>query len=188
MYRLLAVMLLLWLVAPAALAAKVAGVEIPDTARLSEAGPELKLNGAGVRKKLFVKVYVAALYLPEKAGAAPAVIAQSGPKRVSMHMLYSEVSREKLADGWNEGFASNHTGAEMERLRGRLERFNGLFETVREGEVIHLDYLPGTGTRVTIRGQVKGIVPGKDFYDGLLNVWLGEKPATRNLKKAMLGH
>ena len=30
----------------------------------------LQLNGAGIRKKFFVSVYVGALYLPEKTGVA----------------------------------------------------------------------------------------------------------------------
>jgi hypothetical protein len=53
--------------------------------------------------------------------------------------------------------------------------------------VILLDYLPGAGTRVTIKGQVKGVIPGQDFNDALLEVWLGARPASGGLKRAMLG-
>ncbi len=169
------------------LATEVAGVEIPDAAELGDGAPALVLNGAGVRRKFFFKIYVGALYLSERAGTLSDVLAQMGPRRVMMHFVYGEVTREQLVEGWNEGFENNHTDAEMTLLRPRLERFNALFETVKEGDRILIDYLPASGTRVTIRNDVKGVVPGKDFNDALLRVWLGRKPASRGLKRAMLG-
>ena len=45
----------------------------------------------------------------------------------------------------------------------------------------------GTGTQVTIKGTVKGVIAGKDFNDALLSIWLGEKPVTAKLKDEMLG-
>lgn len=169
------------------LAAEVAGVEIPETAQLGDGGSALVLNGAGVRKKFFFKIYAGALYLPERARTLSEVVAQMGPRRVLMHFLYGEVTREQLVEGWNEGFENNHTEAEMAALRPRLEQFNALFETVKEGDRIVIDYLPASGTRVTIRDEVKGMVPGRDFNDALLRVWLGDEPASRDLKRAMLG-
>ena len=50
--------------APAFAAMDVAGVTFEDKARLG--GTELTLNGAGVRTKVFFKVYAIGLYLPEK--------------------------------------------------------------------------------------------------------------------------
>ena len=57
--------------------------------------------------------------------------------------------------------------------------------TKNSNEVL-LDYLPGQGTRVTIKGDVKGVIDGKDFNDALLNIWLGDEPADDDLKEAML--
>jgi hypothetical protein len=62
-----------------------------------------------------------------------------------------------------------------------------MFPTVKEGDVIYLDYIPGSGTRVTINGENKGLIPGRDFNNALLDIWLGEEPADKSLKKAMLG-
>lgn len=165
-------------------AAEVAGVKIEET--VSVDGSTLTLNGAGIRKKLFVKVYVGALYLPKKATMVEAVLADPGPKRVLMHFLYKSVEREKLTEGWTEGF-KNNSAAEMEKLRARLDDFNKLFTDVKARDVILLDYVPGTGTRVTIKGAVKGTIPGADFNAALLKVWLGGSPADAGLKQAMLG-
>ena len=77
----------IWLCVAHAFAAEIEGVKIADKVRLSDAGPELALNGAGVRTRAFFRVYVGALYLQEKASRTQAVIADAGAKRVAMHML-----------------------------------------------------------------------------------------------------
>ena len=174
--------------APApAQAAKVAGVKLEDSVQISADTPKLALNGAGVRKKLFIKVYVGALYLQNKATSVNAVLAQNSANRVLMHFLYKKVGRDKLVDGWKEGFSGNSSAAEMEKLQARLADFNGLFADAKKGDVILLDYLPGEGTRVTINGQAKGTIPGADFNKALLKVWLGNSPVDSKLKEAMLG-
>ncbi|MBK5259345.1 MAG: chalcone isomerase family protein, partial [Thermoanaerobaculia bacterium] len=45
-------------------AATVGGVDISD--KTTVGGQTLVLNGAGLRKKFFIKVYTGALYLPSK--------------------------------------------------------------------------------------------------------------------------
>ena len=168
-------------------ALEVAGVDLPDSIELQAGQKPLVLNGAGIRKKFFFKIYVAALYLPQRQSDASKVLDMDGPKRIQMDMLYSKVEREKFIEGWNEGFAANQSEAEMKSLRPRLDRFNGMFETLVEGDRVLLDYLPGEGTRVTIKGQVKGVIEGRDFNRALLAVWLGDSPVTRHLKAALLG-
>ena len=164
----------------------VAGVDIPDRVTLSAEGPELVLNGAGIRTKLFIKVYVGALYLAEKEADPARILASNGPTRVTMHFLHSKVSREKIVDAWSEGFARNLSSDEQRAVQSRLERFNSFFGTMVRGDVIHLDYLPASGTVVWINTEKKGTVEGEDFYRALLGVWLGEHPADGRLKKAML--
>ena len=139
----------------------------------------LTLNGAGVRGKFIFDIYVGALYLREKTTQGNAAITMDGPKRVSMHFLYDEVSGEKLAKGWSEGFEKNQSGEAMLALGLRLERFNDMFSTVHEGNVILLDYSPGEGTRVSIRGEEIGVVAGDDFNRAPLAVWLGKSRPTR---------
>ena len=165
----------------------VEGIEVP--AQVTQAGnyQKLLLNGAGVRTKFVFSIYVGALYLAEKKTRLSDILANTGPNRVSMHFLYAEVSKEKLTSGWNEGFEENNTEPQMKQLRGRLNDFNKLFKTVVKGDVIILDYLPGKGTSVSINNHVQGTIPGHDFNQALLKVWLGEEPADSDLKDAMLG-
>jgi hypothetical protein len=163
------------------------GVEIPDTLTVTNGNPSLVLNGAGVREKLFLDIYIGALYLPEKSGDAQAILAGTGPACVAMHFLYKEVSREKITESWEDGLAANQTATEMQALQPQLEKFNALFRTMRKGEVIRICYLPGTGTEVRINGERRGVVEGESFFHALLGIWLGAHPVSNDLKQGMLG-
>jgi len=185
--RLLTFLLALATLPLPARAVEVGGVSIAPTAEFAVNGPALTLNGAGIRKKFFMSVYVGALYLPRKSATAQEALAQTGPKRMLLHFVYDELSAQKLVDAWNEGFAANTSSAELALLRARIDQFNALFTTTRKGDVITLDYLPDEGTRVSHNGQAKGMIPGDDFNKALLNIWLGDKPVTGDLKKALLG-
>lgn len=183
------VFLLIGLSAISAWAVEVAGVKVEEKSRIAEAGPELLLNGAGIRTKVFFKVYVGALYLTEKKTDAKAVLTDPGPKRVAMHML-RDLSAQDLVSALNDGLNANHTEAELAPLSARIRDFTAIMtadKEIKTGEVIFLDYLPGTGTRMTVNSAVKGTIPGDDFYRALLKIWLGDKPVDASLKKAMLG-
>lgn len=177
--------LLLTLLSTSAMAQEIAGVKIAEEVSTSN-GRSLTLNGAGIRSKLFFKIYIAQLYLAESSSSAEAILQADSPKRLVMHFLYDEVSREKLVDGWNSGFHANLTAETMVSLQGKIDQFNALFQTVHSGDVISLDYQPGLGTRVIISGTEKGVVAGKDFNDALLSIWLGKSPVTKDLKKQLL--
>ena len=92
-----------------------------------------------------------------------------------------------MVDGWNEGFAANNTTEEIKSLQGRINSFNSFFDTIKKGDVIRLDYIPGEGTQVWINDAKKGAVEGEYFNRALLKVWLGDKPGDKGLKKAWLG-
>lgn len=184
--RLLYVLLGLSIAVPA-MAVEVAGVQIAEHVGGADGRQALTLNGAGIRSKFFVKVYVGALYLPEKTNDVATILAMPGAKRVSMHVLYDEISKQKLTGGWTDGFRDNHEQAVFDALKPRVRTFNALFDTVKKGDVILMDFSAGGATHVTINGNNKGSVGGADFQRALLKVWLGEEPADADLKEAMLG-
>ncbi len=162
-------------------------VTLPDSVTLDGTDVVLQLNGMGYRTKFIFNIYVGALYTEAKVESRDAVQALTGPKRVVMYMVYDEVNREKITNGWNEGFEENNSDAQLEKLRARLNTFNSYFPDLKENDVMQYDYIPGKGTRVTINGEVKGVIKGADFYTALLDVWLGDEPADDDLKEAMLG-
>jgi hypothetical protein len=169
-------------------AADVAGIRIDDRARVAQS--ELQLNGAGVRTKFVFKVYVAALYLPERKSSTAEILALSGPKRVSMRLV-RDLSAEQLVEALEEGIRDNTSSAELEALSSRLAELKAIMLEVkqgRDGDLMTLDFLPGTGTQVAMNGTVRGkIIAGDDFYRALLRIWLGDNPISKDLKKALLG-
>ncbi len=170
---------------PAA-ALEIAGVAVPESIH-ADNGATMTLNGAGIRSKFVFDVYIAQLYLEYPAAEAKEVISAEGHKRMVMHFLHDKVEKEKLIAGWNEGFSGNNTPEQLKALQGRIDQFNAMFGDAKKGEVIVLDYTPGSGTKVNIAGVEKGLIPGKDFNDAMLAIWLGEKPVTKDLKAKLLG-
>ncbi len=168
----------------AVLPAVAADYSFPPTITVD--GRDLRLNGQGIRKKVIISVYAAALYTATPSGDPKALIAADEPKRVIMHFLY-KVGADSINEAWRKGFAAN-SGPAMPALKERLDRFIGLFtEEMRKGETIVLTYTPAGGTRVEVKGVAKGSVEGADFVKALLAVWLGESPADAGLKKGLLG-
>lgn len=165
-------------------AATVAGVKMEDTA--SVGGQNLVLNGAALRKKLFIKVYVGGLYLPAKQSNAAAIIAADAPRRQVMQFIY-EVDKGKMAEAWEEGLEDNTPNASAE-VKTAFKTLSTWMEDMKEGQRIVLTYAPGTGTTVEVNGKNKGTLGGKAVADAILNTWLGPKPGPgADFKKGVLG-
>lgn len=168
-------------------AREIAGVMVPETVKLHSVDKTLNLNGAGVRRKFFLNIYIGALYLPRAAQDVDSILSMPGPKRFSMHFVYSEVKPDKLIPVWNKGFEDNLSPEALRALRPRIANFNGMFPTLRKGDRVDIDIVPGVGTQVWVNDNLQGKVAGDDFAKALLRIWLGERPADKALKRALLG-
>jgi hypothetical protein len=167
-------------------AAEVAGVQLADKAQVGSR--ELVLNGAGLRTRLFFKVYVIGLYLAEKSRDAAAVLAAPGPKRVTLHML-RDVGADTFSEALIDGLKANHSEADYRALEPRVKQLEAIMAEVKEakkGMEIALDWT-GAATRVLVRGKPVGEIAGEDFYRALLRIWLGEHPVQDDIKNDLLG-
>ena len=169
-------------------AAEVAGIKLDERTKLGQT--ELVLNGAGLRKRAIFKIYVAGLYLTEKRKSPADVFALAGPKRASITLMRNLPARE-LADALKDGIRKNSSPEEQQALKDRVEELAANLLALRQGQqgdVITVDWLPDVGTLVILNGEVKGNpIPGYDVYRALLRVWLGDRPTSSGLKKALLG-
>lgn len=168
--------------------AELEGVKLDPVAQVGAA--TLQLNGAGLRTRAFFKVYVAGLYVPQKAGNAAALLAQTGPRRMVITMLRN-VDAESFAGALNDGLAANHSPAQLAGWKAQIDALNATLKAVgeaRKGDAINFEFVPGTGTRVLVNGQPRGAtIPGDDFYTAVLRIWLGDKPVDKDLKTGLLG-
>ena len=119
--------LTLGLATPWAQAVEVAGVSVPDSTHL--AGKELLLNGAGVRSKLLIKVYVGALYVAEKTGSAAAVLEAPAPQRISLRLL-RDLDAASLQEALDEGLRNNLSAAELAAQAGPAEQLARLMKSL----------------------------------------------------------
>lgn len=169
-------------------ALEVAGTRFDEHLRLGDNA--LELNGAGVRSKFMFKVYALGLYLPARTGDAGRAIGQPGPKRIRIVTL-RDVGVDMFVDGLTKGLEKNHGAAELAALAPRMEQFSATLKTMGEvakGSVVTLDLLPGGATQLSANGRPLGkTIPGEDFYQALLRIWLGDKPAQDSLKDELLG-
>ena len=172
----------------AAATVDVGGAKLEDAADVR--GSKLVLNGAGVRYKAVFKVYAAGLYLGKKAGTLEEVLANPGPKRMHITLL-REIDSNELGKSFTTAFTDNASRAEMSKLIPGLIRMGQIFSDQKKllpGESFTIDWVPGTGTVITVKGVVQG-EPFKEaeFFNALMRIWLGPVPADWKLKEALLG-
>ncbi|WP_066739388.1 chalcone isomerase family protein [Cupriavidus sp. D384] len=180
--------LALGLLLPSVSAMEIGGVRFDDMARLG--GRQLPLNGTGLRQVFVIKGYAAGLYLPERARNATVVLGSPGPKRLQIRPL-REVESAQFVKTLNDGLRENHSELQMQLLSDRvtqLERTMTQLGTAQRGDIINFDFTPEGGTAVTLNGIPRGqTIPGEDFYQAVLRIFLGEHPVDRNLKRGLLG-
>jgi Chalcone isomerase-like len=173
------------LAAGSALGAEVGGVKLDD--KMSVGSQELVLNGAGVRTRVVFKVYVASLYLPQKATDLAGVLAK-GPRRIQLNLLRT-LSADQLVDALNEGLAENNSAAELAAVKPQVDQLATImkaFKEIKEKDVVTLDFVEGA-TRVGLNGEARGSIAGEPFNQALTKIWIGDKPVQADLKKSLLG-
>ncbi|WP_338818570.1 chalcone isomerase family protein [Acidovorax temperans] len=169
-------------------AVTVADVKYEPTQTLGDS--TVQLNGAGVRYKAVFKVYTAGLYLEKKASTPQEVASQRGPKRLSITML-REIDSTELGKLFSRGMEDNMDRAAFSRIVPGVLRMSQIFsdhKKLQAGDQFMIDWIPGTGTVITVKGKVQGD-PFKEpeFFNALLGIWLGNLPADFKLKDALLG-
>jgi hypothetical protein len=169
------------------------GQDFADTLPLG--GSTLVLNGVGKRQVAIYPMYLAALYLPAKAGTPQAIYGQVGPKRLELRIvipLVKDVSTQEFVKAINKGVNRNSTEAEKAAVAERVAQFNAAIAEVgrvKKGDLLVIDYLPAQGgTVLTVNGKTWGSpIPGQDFYSAFLKVFLGDRNSDAHLRAGLLG-
>ncbi len=174
-------LLLAALLSAAPQACELAGVTLPDTASLG--GETLLLNGMGLREYFFIDIYVGAMYLPVTTTSDVQAISADVPKRMVMHFIFNEVTREQMIDTFREGLDNN---PEAKSMGDRAEQLYAVMETCNAGDQVVLDYVPGAGLTIYLKGEPKVTIPGADFMQAVWMLFIGEVPPSKKLKKGLL--
>jgi hypothetical protein len=162
-------------------AAVVADVTFPNTVQV--AGQSIILNGAGLREFAWIDLYVGALYLPRPMTDPNAIIRADVPKRIVLHFVFREVPKNRLGETFTDRIEDD---PKLQAIESEILRMTGLFETMHPGDEMILDYVPGKGVVLLVKGQEKGVFPGEAFMIATFNFFLGADPIHKGLRSAML--
>ncbi|WP_224983836.1 chalcone isomerase family protein [Geomonas agri] len=181
--RVLLVLILVLVVAGTAAAKDIEGVKIePQVAVNSET---LQLNGSGIRKKFFFKVYVGSLYSAKRLTSGSEALRDTGDKLIRMNFVIAKVEKEKIIEAFQEGFRNNTPeladSAEVKKFLSLIT------DDFKRGDQVDL-FLGGDGT-VTgkLNGKHLGTLVSRPLATAILAIYVGEHPADASLKKGMLG-
>ena len=166
-----------------AFALEVAGMPVEPAVVVNN--QPLRLNGSGIRKKLFVKVYVGSLYAAHRLATGREVLQDGGDKLIRMRFIHSKVAKEKIIEAFSEGIANN---APELAASGEAKKFLAFFtDDFVRGDTVDLQ-LGADGTVVARHnGKTLGTMKSHRLAHGLLAIYFGEKPADEGLKQGMLG-
>lgn len=168
-----------------AFAKSVGGVEFPET--IVQGQSTLTLNGAGLRKKFFIKLYAAGLYVESATQNSASIINDDKAQSLSLTIISGLISSKKMEAAVVEGFQNSAMG-NLADLQGRIDTFIAVLrEEIKKQDQFVFNYLPGSGTHIVKNGAEKAVIEGLDFKSALFGIWLSEKPAQKSLREELLG-
>lgn len=182
-------MLLLLMLPLSSSALTIDGYEIPQIIPATSDHAELKLNGAAMRILYgVVDTYIGKLYVENPTTDADALIASEEYKRMVYKIVLKRVSGRRIAKAMYDALQLNVSREEAIKLEKRLQLLVTMFDSsLKKGEESYLEWVPSQGSRIVLNGVVKGIIPGKDFYDAILRIWIGDNPVGSTFKRQVLG-
>ena len=163
---------------------EIAGVNVKDKLIYDDTG--YSLNGAGIRKKLVLKLYVGSLYTDGKIKDEKDILTGPSKAVIRLDIISGLITSELMAETIEEGFDKAMNG-NTAPLRSEIDNFIAVFdEEIVKGDQFTFISIPGEGVKA-----YKGDNPLTEIFDDrfrevLFAIWLGDDPADKKLKKAML--
>jgi hypothetical protein len=152
-------------------------------------GQKLVLSGAGIRYKAVFKVYAIGLYTPKKATKNEEVLDQKTAKRLQLVAL-RDVGGDEFGKLFTRALEENATREEFSKSINAVIRMGQIFADQKQftkGDVVFIDYLPGTGLTITAKGKSQEVFKEPQFSSIMYKIWFGAHPPDMALQKALLG-
>ncbi|WP_217542459.1 chalcone isomerase family protein [Vibrio metschnikovii] len=168
------------------LARNISGVEVLETIQAKNFS--LNLNGAGVRSKVFMDLYVGSLFTEQPTQSSQLLINGDYPSAIRLNITSGMITASKLTEALNEGFqlaTNGNTAMIDESINDFIEAT--FREEVKKGDQFTFVSAPNDGL-YSYKNEILLDYRNDDaFRKALLSVWLGDKPTDKKLKKQMLG-
>lgn len=165
---------------------EIGGITLPTNLKFKETN--LVLNGAGIRKKYWMDMYVGGLYLEKKSNDANSVIEDDKNMAIRIHIVSSLITTKKMMDAVDEGLKKSTNGKQSE-FKEEIDKFKAVFQPeIKEGDIYDIVYIPSVGTVILKNSKLSVTIKGIKFKKALFGIWFCSDPADEDLKKAMLGN
>jgi hypothetical protein len=175
--------LLLWLVGCMLPFAAAFGSLFPDSATVDGARFP-KMGEHRTTYKVFFKLYDAALFA-EAGATANDVLTRDCAFRIEFRYLRS-IPKATILKSAHHMLRKNLNPEILESIAQPTERLHASFRSVVRGDRSSLTYTPGDGTIFAINDQPLVTIPGKEFAEHYLQIWLGERPISLELRDHLL--
>lgn len=165
---------------------KIGGIVMPNVMKVGD--DYLKMNGGGIRQKMWIDLYVGVLYLSNKTSDADKIMSADEPMAIKMRIISGMVSNSKLEGAVRDGMDKS-TNGNIDPVKDRMEKMiaKGFAEDVNDGDEFDIIYIPGEGTSLKKNNKTLVTLEGLDFKKAVFGIWLCDEPAQESLKKKMLG-
>ena len=148
---------------------------------------DLSLNGLASYEQLRKEYFIAALYLESFTQDSDSIMNYSGMKRMELRIVIDEWSPRRFAQHWNQAMLINNKSDAQEKFSEQILAFTNIpKESLISGDIITIDLHPDSGTTVSIDGIKIYNTSSVDFFDVLLNTWIGARPPSSDFKRDIL--
>lgn len=152
----------------------------PQVAATPNAGAGgLNLAGCAARRFFLLDVYRLRLYLPQPPAAETVAFDPRQPKTVELEITYPGNIPGDMPGDWRARFQETLPPAMVADLRS-------LYQNLRGGDVLSIEYRPGRGSLVRLNGAVQMADPGPALIDALLDIWMGPRALNPEIRRQLL--
>lgn len=147
---------------------------------------QVDLNGGGLRKKFFLNIYVAGLYLSNNSSDAQQIVKADEAMSIQLHIVSDMITSSQMISSMEDGFKKSTRGTQ-EEFRTEIDLLTSTFSgQIKKGDYYDITYSPGSGIDVYKNSILYASFGDLEFKKALWGIWLGEDPVDSKLKKEML--
>ena len=163
------------------------GVILEDKIKICN--QKLLLNGAGIRNKFFITVYVGSLYVVKPTSNARSIINSNTLKSMHLNIVSGLINRRLLKNALKSELKNFSNKNEMNQLQREIDIFLSTFsEEIIKGDKFVFNIIPGIGVKIYKNNKLIKVLPGEQFSKRLIELWIGDTPVDSKLKKSILGN
>jgi hypothetical protein len=163
------------------------GVIVPRT--IKSQNNLLQLNGFGTRSKLWMDVYVQALYLTTLSNDPKEIIESDTEMAIRIQIISSMVTSNKLSKSLRKGMVKSVGEDKLQELKTPLGLLESLLNSqpTKDNDFFNLIYNPKEKSIWVYKNdKLEGKIPGFEFKKAFFGIWLSDNPVDEKLKDSLL--